>query len=103
MHARPAHVGVDEQHLGAAAGERRRQIARRRGLAFERLRAGDQDDGPALTRAQGDRGPQRADGLAEIVVSRERWAIATDRRRNNARKGSPSRVMSSGVLMVSSR
>jgi hypothetical protein len=54
VHAGPSHVRVDQQHLGAAVGQRCCQIARRGRLAFERLCARHQDDAAALSSAQGD-------------------------------------------------
>ena len=73
VQARAAHVGVDEQHARAADGERQRDVDRRRGLAFQRLRAGDGDE-PRRVRAAArhQRGAQRAERFAEVVRHRTR-------------------------------
>ena len=90
MHARTAHVGVDDQHARASVRQRHRDVAGRRGFAFERLRAGDDEDlRPFGREARHDRRPQRAERLAEVVrdVRRgEHWMLVVADRRHEAEK-----------------
>ena len=84
----PPHVGVDQQHARAAVRQRHRDVRRRRRLAFERLRAGDDDDLRAfagILREQ--RRPQRAERFAEVVRhvrGREQRVLVAAHRRHQA-------------------
>ena len=84
MQAGPAHVGVDEQHARSAERQHHAEVAGGRGLAFERLAAGDRDDPRPLRSAREDeRRPQRSERFAEIVRHRlreQRDALAAHRR-----------------------
>ena len=66
VHARPAHVGVDDERLLTGLRERDRQTARDHRLAFVRARARDDERPAALVgRREQDRGAQRPDRFRE--------------------------------------